>query len=136
MCRGVEVWVCVFTLRCVIINCLCFCGRPAYLSQLESRLLLVFYILILNDATLCILWSAGCLYSHGHITRAMCCRLSKDIANFLPSLYQVTHPYLGRVTTPNPRHAESDPVPDSINWSFGDEKIEILSRETGKSCER
>ena len=63
-----------------------------------SRLKMIFY---LN------LWCSilGLLYDHGHLSRAVCCRVGRgdtDIDTMLPEGYRLNHPWLGRVTVCDP----------------------------------
>ena len=40
----------------------------------------------------------GNLFDHGHLSRAVCCRVPEEINTVLPEGYMLNHPYLGRVT--------------------------------------
>ena len=47
----------------------------------------------------------GLLYDHGHLARAVCCRVGKgdtDVDSLLPPGYRLNHPWLGRVTVCDP----------------------------------
>ena len=49
---------------------------------------------------------AGLLYDHGHLSRAVCCRVGRgetDIDSLLPEGYRLNHPWLGRVTACEPQ---------------------------------
>ncbi|XP_069138178.1 double-stranded RNA-specific adenosine deaminase-like isoform X2 [Argopecten irradians] len=75
----------------------------------------------------------GFRYKHGHIARAMCCRLVKTqtIEN-LPSGYKVNHPLLGGVShkkTPQCRDGKSTPY--CINWNRADDCHETTDGSTG-----
>lgn len=46
-------------------------------------------------ACLCVSYPTGYLYSHGHLTRAVCCRLARDGEAFtqsLPASFKLNHP--------------------------------------------
>ena len=80
----------------------------------------------------------GFQYNHGHMTRSLCCRVSDDINGPLSQMkgFRVNHTYLGRVTRYN-MDIKSDVTSQlSVNWSKGDEKIEIVAANTGKSIDR
>ena len=80
----------------------------------------------------------GYKYCHGHMTRSCCCRVPDDIVAPLSQIrgFTVNHAYLGRVTRYNMAIQSEMPSQLSVNWSKGDEKIEIISGRTGKSIER
>ncbi|XP_035691285.1 double-stranded RNA-specific adenosine deaminase-like [Branchiostoma floridae] len=77
----------------------------------------------------------GTNYDHGQLSRALCCRIDDHISADLPDEYINTHPRLGRVT-------ENVTLPDiadfgriSLNWCKGDESLEIVNTDTGRSTE-
>ncbi|XP_066304477.1 adenosine deaminase domain-containing protein 1-like [Branchiostoma lanceolatum] len=77
----------------------------------------------------------GTNYDHGQLSRALCCRIDNQISADLPDEYISTHPRLGRVT-------ENVSLPDaadfgriSLNWCKGDESLEIVNTDTGRSTE-
>ncbi|XP_019619843.1 PREDICTED: double-stranded RNA-specific adenosine deaminase-like [Branchiostoma belcheri] len=77
----------------------------------------------------------GTNYDHGQLSRALCCRIDDHISADLPDEYLNTHPRLGRVT-------ENVSLPDvgdfgrlSLNWCKGDESLEIVNTDTGRSTE-
>ena len=81
----------------------------------------------------------GLLYDHGHLSRAVCCRLehgSGSIDN-LPQPYHVNHPALGRVTTAG--GAEGDDASrstqktreHSVNWCLYDKAAELTDGTKG-----
>lgn len=74
----------------------------------------------------------GNLYHHGHLSRAMCCRLMGDphLNDLLPEGYTLMHPHLGQVSVKPSRETEKT-KPHSINWCLGDEKPELTSGVTG-----
>lgn len=78
----------------------------------------------------------GYLYSHGHLTRAVCCRLSRDSDAFLKSLpapYTLNHPEVGRVSVYDSTRHTGKTKESSVNWSFPDLlTVEVLNGTKGK----
>ncbi|XP_022099466.1 double-stranded RNA-specific editase 1-like isoform X2 [Acanthaster planci] len=63
----------------------------------------------------------GSLYHHGHLSRAVCCRLShsvdtQELTATLPAPYSVHHPQLGCVTAFDPPRGTEKTKALSINW--------------------
>ncbi|KAL7978098.1 hypothetical protein Chor_005085 [Crotalus horridus] len=61
----------------------------------------------------------GYLYSQGHLTRAICCRMSRDGNAFetrLPAPYLVNHPEVGRVSVYDSARQTGKTKESSINW--------------------
>jgi len=82
------------------------------------------------------LWflNLGLLYDHGHLSRAVCCRLSHgapDITPALPQGYRINHPKLGRVTVCDPPREVQKTKEYSINWIEGDRNPEVLDGTKG-----
>ena len=77
----------------------------------------------------------GYLYEHGHLSRAVCCRLSKnsDIDAELPMPYALNHPWLGRVTAYDPPRETEKTNNLSVNWYLGGSGVEMTDGRTG-SC--
>eukprot|EP00112_Aurelia_sp_Birch-Aquarium-sp1_P005980 Seg1670.10 transcript_id=Seg1670.10/GoldUCD/mRNA.D3Y31 product="Double-stranded RNA-specific adenosine deaminase" protein_id=Seg1670.10/GoldUCD/D3Y31 len=77
----------------------------------------------------------GYLYEHGHLSRAVCCRLSKnsDIDAELPMPYALNHPWLGRVTAYDPPRETEKTNNLSINWYLRGSGVEMTDGRTG-SC--
>lgn len=78
-------------------------------------------------------WS-GLLYDHGHLSRAVCCRLAHgepDISAQLPSGFHINHPLLGRVTTYDPPRETQKTKEMSLNWALGDEYVELTDGTKG-----
>ncbi|UYV67516.1 hypothetical protein LAZ67_5001060 [Cordylochernes scorpioides] len=76
----------------------------------------------------------GNLYHHGHLSRAVCCRLEREgsnMAELLPSPFRHIHPELGKLTVYTPPRETEKTKPHSINWCVGDEKPELISAVTG-----
>lgn len=80
----------------------------------------------------------GCLYDHGHLSRAVCCRLQHncDLNTLLPSPYHVNHPWLGRVTAYDPPRETEKTNNLSVNWSIGDAYPEVTDGRTGACMTR
>ncbi|KAL4225653.1 hypothetical protein ACF0H5_016342 [Mactra antiquata] len=76
----------------------------------------------------------GLLYEHGHLSRAVCCRLGRgdpDINTMLPNNYKLNHPWLGRVTVCDPPREVQKTKALSINWCFGDKVPEVTDGTLG-----
>ena len=80
----------------------------------------------------------GYLYDHGHLARAVCCRLSKesDINDDLPLPYSLNHPWLGRVTTYTPSRETQKTNNLSVNWFLGCSGVELTDGRTGACLTR
>jgi len=79
-------------------------------------------------------WCWGLLYDHGHLSRAVCCRLAHgepDISAQLPSGFHINHPLLGRVTTYDPPRETQKTKEMSLNWALGDEHVELTDGTKG-----
>ncbi|XP_070622125.1 LOW QUALITY PROTEIN: double-stranded RNA-specific adenosine deaminase [Erythrolamprus reginae] len=78
----------------------------------------------------------GYLYSQGHLTRAICCRMSRDGDAFgtrLPKPYVVNHPEVGRVSVYDSARQTGKTKESSINWCLPDgTSVEILDGTKGK----
>uniref|UniRef100_A0A8C1E7N7 Adenosine deaminase RNA specific n=1 Tax=Cyprinus carpio carpio TaxID=630221 RepID=A0A8C1E7N7_CYPCA len=78
----------------------------------------------------------GYLYSHGHLTRAVCCRLARDGDVFkksLPANFTVNHPEVGRVSVYDSTRHTSKTKESSVNWSHPDQfTVEVLNGTKGK----
>ncbi len=81
----------------------------------------------LNDLFILI----GYQYNHGHLARAVSGRVTDDLADALPPGYQSNYPYIGRVSKYDVRLMTGDPHVLSIDWSLGDDKLEILNGGRG-----
>ncbi|KAG7267331.1 hypothetical protein CRUP_031718, partial [Coryphaenoides rupestris] len=77
----------------------------------------------------------GYLYSHGHLTRAVCCRLARDGEGFsksLPSPFTLNHPEVGRVSVYDSTRHTGKTKESSVNWSFPDQlSVEVLDGTKG-----
>ncbi|KAK7878218.1 hypothetical protein WMY93_031170 [Mugilogobius chulae] len=80
--------------------------------------------------------SLGYLYSHGHLTRAVCCRLARDgeaLSKSLPSPFRLNHPEVGRVSVYDSTRHTGKTKESSVNWSFPDQHcVEVLDGTKGK----
>ncbi|KAM5129887.1 double-stranded RNA-specific adenosine deaminase isoform 2-T2 [Mantella aurantiaca] len=77
----------------------------------------------------------GYLFSKGHLTRAICCRMSRDGESFqkqLPDLYIVNHPEVGRVSVYDSHRQTGKTKESSVNWCLADEEVEVLDGTKGK----
>ncbi|XP_005732146.1 double-stranded RNA-specific adenosine deaminase isoform X3 [Pundamilia nyererei] len=78
----------------------------------------------------------GYLYSHGHLTRAVCCRLARDGEAFtqsLPASFKLNHPEVGRVSVYDSTRHTGKTKESSVNWSFPDQhSVEVLDGTKGK----
>ncbi|XP_060071425.1 double-stranded RNA-specific adenosine deaminase-like [Ylistrum balloti] len=73
----------------------------------------------------------GTFYNHGHMARAMCCRLENDNVTFRDG-YKVNHPLLGVVSRKDhPRQSIKICTPYSINWNISDIIPEMTNGNTG-----
>ena len=82
----------------------------------------------------CECWYTGLLYDHGHLSRAVCCRLAHgepDIADSLPLGFHINHPLLGRVTTYEPPREIQKTKELSMNWVLGDQQVELTDGTKG-----
>lgn len=76
----------------------------------------------------------GYLYDHGHLARAVCCRIERgesSVNQLLPEGYRLNHPWLGRVTACDPPRETQKTKSLSINWCYDDEKSEVLDGTAG-----
>ncbi|XP_034261445.2 double-stranded RNA-specific adenosine deaminase isoform X2 [Pantherophis guttatus] len=78
----------------------------------------------------------GYLYSQGHLTRAICCRMSRDgnpLGTRLPTPYLVNHPEVGRVSVYDSARQTGKTKESSINWCLPDgTNVEVLDGTKGK----
>lgn len=78
----------------------------------------------------------GYLYSHGHLTRAVCCRLARESETLMQSLpppFRLNHPEVGRVSVYDSTRHTGKTKESSVNWSFPDlHCVEVLDGTKGK----
>ena len=73
----------------------------------------------------------GALYKHGHLSRAVCCRM-RELAS-LPPLYHVNHPRLTTVSQSDKLTRSTQKTSSSsMNWYAGTTNVEILDAMKGK----
>ena len=76
----------------------------------------------------------GLLYDHGHLARAVCCRLEHgepDIRGEIPPDFKINHPHLGRVTAYDPPRETEKTKSMSINWCSVDNRPEVTDGTKG-----
>ncbi|XP_066921097.1 double-stranded RNA-specific adenosine deaminase-like [Clytia hemisphaerica] len=82
----------------------------------------------------------GYLYDHGHLCRAICCRLDKnstgDFEGKLAEPFRLNHPWIGRVTQYEAGRETEKTNNISINWSFYDTTPEVTDGRTGAQMSR
>ncbi|NWV44218.1 DSRAD deaminase, partial [Grantiella picta] len=78
----------------------------------------------------------GYLYSQGHLTRAICCRMERDgntLKEKLQAPYHVNHPEVGRVSVYDSARQTGKTKESSVNWCLADEsEVEVLDGTKGK----
>ncbi|KAJ8049439.1 Double-stranded RNA-specific adenosine deaminase [Holothuria leucospilota] len=80
----------------------------------------------------------GTLYHHGHLSRAVCCRLThcmkslEEGSDGLPPGYRINHPQLGRVTSPEPPRGTEKTKEFSVNWYAGCDNAEVTDGTVGR----
>ncbi|KFQ64063.1 Double-stranded RNA-specific adenosine deaminase, partial [Phaethon lepturus] len=78
----------------------------------------------------------GYLYSQGHLTRAICCRVARDgnvLQEKLRAPYHVNHPEVGRVSVYDSARQTGKTKESSVNWCLADEsEVEVLDGTKGK----
>jgi len=80
----------------------------------------------------------GNSYRHGHLVRAVCCRLpSGVIMETLPESYTNCHPVIGRSSFCDPNGPMSiDSQNISINWAADNRSVEVVDSSTGICLKR
>ncbi|KAM9623232.1 double-stranded RNA-specific adenosine deaminase isoform 6-T6 [Morphnus guianensis] len=78
----------------------------------------------------------GYLYSQGHLTRAICCRVARDgnvLQEKLQAPYHINHPEVGRVSVYDSARQTGKTKESSVNWCLADEsEVEVLDGTKGK----
>ncbi|NWV14309.1 DSRAD deaminase, partial [Ptilonorhynchus violaceus] len=78
----------------------------------------------------------GYLYSQGHLTRAICCRMVRDgntLKEKLRAPYHINHPEVGRVSVYDSARQTGKTKESSVNWCLADEsEVEVLDGTKGK----
>ena len=80
----------------------------------------------------------GYLYDHGHLSRAVCCRLDKDskLDDDLPMPFYVNHPWLGRISRYDVSRETEKTNNISINWCACDTAPEVTDGRIGAGLTR
>lgn len=81
----------------------------------------------------------GYLFDHGHLSRAVCCRLDKSghlLDDDLPMPYNLNHPWIGRVTHYDATRETEKTNNISINWTIHDAQPEVTDGRTGACLTR
>ncbi|XP_060057464.1 double-stranded RNA-specific adenosine deaminase isoform X5 [Erinaceus europaeus] len=77
----------------------------------------------------------GYLFSQGHLTRAICCRMTRDGNSFQDGLrypFTVNHPKVGRVSVYDSKRQSGKTKETSLNWCLNDGyDLEILDGTRG-----
>lgn len=80
--------------------------------------------------------STGYLYSQGHLTRAICCRMERDgntLKEKLQAPYHINHPEVGRVSVYDSARQTGKTKESSVNLCLADEsEVEVLDGTKGK----
>jgi hypothetical protein len=78
---------------------------------------------------------AGLLFSDGHMSRAMCCRVRRDDKPLeqLPTGYKLQHPLLGCVTDVEDVRIVDKSRALSMNWNSADDTIELTDGTHGQT---
>ncbi|XP_071504085.1 uncharacterized protein [Diadema antillarum] len=74
----------------------------------------------------------GSMYDHGHLTRAMCCRVDDSLTGSLPSGFALHHPQVWQVTRPASIQDGLQPG-ISVNFSNDDRMYEVIDCEKGRT---
>ncbi|NXD86915.1 DSRAD deaminase, partial [Halcyon senegalensis] len=78
----------------------------------------------------------GYLYSQGHLTRAICCRVAREgstLQEKLQAPYHINHPQVGRVSVYDSARQTGKTKESSVNWCLADEsEVEVLDGTKGK----
>ncbi|RUS78081.1 hypothetical protein EGW08_014161, partial [Elysia chlorotica] len=75
-------------------------------------------------------------WDHGHLCRAVCCRVYPELATSFPAPYRVNHPALSFSMSPEARGSAKPASlvsPYSLNWSGHDSKAELTDCIAGRS---
>ena len=91
----------------------------------------------------------GYLYDHGHLSRAICCRLLKNdsgggcgehpnqrFGEGLPNGFRLNHPWIGRVTQYEAGRETEKTNNVSVNWSLYETEAEVTDGRTGAQMSR
>ena len=85
-------------------------------------------------------YDVGFLFDPGHLSRAMCCRLTHNDTDSIASLppgFHVNHPRLGRVTIcEQSRETSAKTKEHSLNWCQGDTTAEVTDGTRGMCVDK
>ncbi|CAL1541191.1 unnamed protein product [Lymnaea stagnalis] len=72
---------------------------------------------------------------HGHLSRAICCRLYNDLNDLLPKPYTINHPTIDFAPVPPSIKLVkgTEPTSISLNWNFYDKKLEVTDGAVGRT---
>lgn len=73
-------------------------------------------------------------FDHGHFSRAVCCRVYDILQESLPPPYHINHPTLTTTSLPSQDMGQHF-TPLCMNWSQGDEKVEVIDGNTGRASD-
>ena len=79
------------------------------------------------------------MYDHGHLSRAVCCRLSNgepDIQTSLPKTFHINHPSLGQVSSFQPPREVQKTKEYSLNWCSADDGPEVTDGTIGRLVDK
>jgi len=80
--------------------------------------------------------AVGDNFDLGHLSRALCCRVTETLTRELPDGYSLRHPFIGRVSVYEP---VTKPVNEtrnlSMNWCADDKLSEVLDANMGRSVD-
>ncbi|CAF0828665.1 unnamed protein product [Didymodactylos carnosus] len=77
--------------------------------------------------------TVGHPYHHGHLCRALCCRLQDYFSTCpLSSPYHLNHPIIGHSSLEWKQTSKQRNIDDSLNWNDHDQTIELLEPAIGK----
>jgi len=80
--------------------------------------------------------TVGDNFDLGHLSRALCCRVTETLSRELPDGYSLRHPFIGRVSVYERVMKPANQSRNlSINWSTDDKLPEVLDANTGRSID-
>ena len=73
-------------------------------------------------------------FDHGHLSRAVSCRVDDSLNSHLPEGFSVQHPLLLRMSC-TPRLKPEQPGDSSINWTYTDTQFEVVDPKKGRTTD-